>query len=151
MNVTIYSREEMEVIISQGEFPKNTVVISFCDFAIKRIDKNYTFVDYSSVCKDVFYSEVDDLDLYAIKEEGLTYDLYFSEADEIAKFIYSAYEKGNNIICQCEHGQSRSAGCAAAILEYFYHNGISIFTDYRYYPNRVIYHKIYDALSNIRK
>lgn len=110
MNVTIYSREEMEVIISQGEFPKNTVVISFYDFAIKRIDKNYTFVDYSSVCKDVFYSEVDDLDLYAIKEEGLTYDLYFSEADEIAKFIYSAYEKGNNIICQCEHGQSRSAG-----------------------------------------
>ncbi|MBR1662997.1 MAG: hypothetical protein IJ696_01565 [Ruminococcus sp.] len=61
-------------------------------------------------------------------------------------FIISAYTQGKNIICRCEYGQSRSAGCAAAILEYFCRNGISVFADYKYYPNQVVYHKIYDAL-----
>ena len=54
-----------------------------------------------------------------------------------------------NLICQCEYGESRSSGCAAAILEYFYKTGISIFTDYRYYPNQVVYHKVFDALKKV--
>lgn len=47
MNVTIYSREEIETVISEDKFPINTAVISFYDPAIKRIDKDYTHVDYS--------------------------------------------------------------------------------------------------------
>ena len=38
-----------------------------------------------------------------------------------------------DIICQCEHGQSRSAACAAAIKEHFEKSGIEVFADYRYY------------------
>ena len=52
-----------------------------------------------------------------------------------------------DILCQCEYGQSRSAACAAAILEYFDATGISVFADYRYYPNQVVYHKVMDALT----
>ncbi|MGN0538129.1 MAG: hypothetical protein ACI4M3_09155 [Acutalibacteraceae bacterium] len=151
MNVTVYSREEMESVISNGKFPRNTAVISFYDPEIKRMDRNYTHVDYSHVCKYVFYSEIYDLDLDVLKDKGYTYESYFPEADKMARFIYDAYNKGMNIICQCEYGQSRSAGCAAAILEHFCHNGISIFTDYRYYPNQVIYHKVFDALENIKR
>lgn len=51
------------------------------------------------------------------------------------------------IICQCDYGQSRSAACAAAIIEYFEHRGISIFADYRYYPNQLVFNKIYEALE----
>ena len=51
-----------------------------------------------------------------------------------------------NIICQCEHGQSRSAACAAAIKEHFEKSGIDIFADYRYYPNQLIFNKLRDAL-----
>lgn len=101
MNVTIYSREEIEIMISKGKFPDNTAVISFYDPAIKRIDKDYTHVDYSDVCDHVFYSELDDLDLEVLKERGYTYDTYFPEADEIAQFIYEAYNSGMDIICQC--------------------------------------------------
>lgn len=50
------------------------------------------------------------------------------------------------VICQCEHGQSRSAAIAAAILEYETQNGISIFTDDKYYPNKVVFRKVYRAL-----
>ena len=65
----------------------------------------------------------------------------------MAEFIYSAKADGYDIICQCEYGESRSSGCAAAILENFYKNGISVFADYRYYPNQVVYHKVLEALE----
>ncbi|MGN0501631.1 MAG: hypothetical protein ACI4HN_01770, partial [Ruminococcus sp.] len=90
MNVLICSRDDIEQIISEGKFPKNTAVISFCDPAIKRIDSDYTHVDYSGVCDCVFYSELDDLDLDSIKDKGYNYDLYFPEADKIAEFVYKA-------------------------------------------------------------
>ena len=32
---------------------------------------------------------------------------------------YSVKEDGYDIICQCEYGESRSSGCAAAILGAF--------------------------------
>jgi len=150
MNVTIYSREEIEKLLEK-DFPENTAVISFYDPAIKRIDKDYKHVDYSGKCQRVFYSEVDDLDIGYLGEKGMTYDTYFPEANEIAEFIYNAYNDGLDIICQCEYGQSRSAGCAAAILEHFYKSGIWIFADYKYYPNQIIFHKVFDALENYRE
>ena len=147
MKVSVYSREAIESIIVDGKFPENTAVISFYDPAIKHIDKNYAHVDYSSVCNDVFYCEVEDLDRDYLAEKGYSYDSFFPETAKVAAFIYAAYEREMDIICQCDYGQSRSAGCAAAILEHFYHTGISVFADYQYYPNQVIYHKVFDALE----
>ena len=149
MKISVYSREKIEHIIAEGKFPNNTAVISFCDPELKHIDKHYSRVDYSSVCSDVFYCEVDDLDLDYLPEKGYTYETYFPEADDLAKFIVKAVNENKNIICQCEYGQSRSAGCAAAIKEYFYKDGISVFVDYNYYPNQVVFHKVYDALVKI--
>ena len=143
MKVSVFSREMIEDIISGNKFPENTAVISFCDPEIKHIDRDYK-------PDDVFYSETDDLDLDVLERKGYTYDTYFPEADEIAEFVYDAYNKNMDIICQCEYGQSRSAGCAAAILEHFYHSGIWIFADYNYYPNQVVFHKIYDALEKYK-
>ena len=95
----------------------------------------------------VFPIAIHDLDLTALPEVGLDYETFFPEADDLAKFILQAEEDHLNMICQCEYGQSRSAACAAAIREYFYGDGIQIFADYRYYPNQVVYHKVFDALT----
>lgn len=62
MKVTIYSREKIENIITDGNFPQNTAVISFCDPELKHTDSDYTYVDYSTVCKYVYYCEIDDLE-----------------------------------------------------------------------------------------
>jgi hypothetical protein len=91
---------------------------------------------------------VDDLDLDYLPKKGYTYDNFFPEAPELADFINKTFLAGMDIICQCEYGQSRSAGCAAAILEHFYRRGIDIFADYKYYPNQVVYHKVFDALES---
>lgn len=144
MKVDIYSCEEIERLIAEFRFPEGAAVIGFVD----SIDE--AGVDYSSVCADCFKIPFEDLEIDELTENGYTYEACIPEADELAVYIYKAYNCGRNIICQCEYGQGRSAGCAAAILEHFYHSGISVFSDYRYYPNKVVYHKVLDALNRYR-
>ena len=69
------------------------------------------------------------------------------QAWQIAEFVLQHKVDTDVLICQCHYGQSRSAGCAAAIAEYFNGNGIDIFADERFYPNRLVYHKVIKALE----
>lgn len=150
MKVSIYSRERIEKLL-QSDFPENTAVISFYDPETAYNSKDgYKPVDYSTKTDRIFQIPIHDIDLSVLPKFNLTYDTYFPEADRLAEFIYSAKEDGLDIICQCEYGESRSSGCAAAILEHFYKTGISIFADYRYYPNQVVYHKVFDALEKYK-
>lgn len=142
MNVKIYSKTEIEAVIAEGKFPQNTAVISFCDVGTPPQER----VNYSGVCSNVMYIEMDDLERDEFLECGVDPDNFFRDMHQEAEFIVNAYKKGMDIICQCVYGESRSAGCAAAILQYFYHTGIDIFADNRYYPNKVVYHTILDAL-----
>lgn len=147
MDVKIYSRKAMEELLKDNVL-ENTAVISFYDPPSKRNPKVTVPVDYTGKCDRVFPVAIHDIDLEILRDYGLTYDTYFPEAEKLAEFIYKAKQDGFDIICQCEYGQSRSAACAAAILEHFCKTGISIFVDYRYYPNQVVYHKVFDALEN---
>ena len=144
MNVKIYSRKAMETLLQQG-IPENTAVISFYDPA----PKGEPPIDYSGKAKRVFQVALHDIDFDILEMFGFSYDTYFPEADSLAEFILSARAEGMDFICQCEYGQSRSAGCGAAILEYFCKNGISVFADYRYYPNQMVYNKVYEALGRL--
>ena len=65
----------------------------------------------------------------------------------MAKFIYEARADGLDILCQCDYGQSRSAACAAAILQHFEARGIEVFINFKYYPNQLVYHKVFEALE----
>ncbi len=93
---------------------------------------------------------IHDRDPSALADVGLTVERYFSEVDAVAEFIYKAKADGLDIVCQCEYGQSRSAACAAAILQHFSRRGIDVFADYRYYPNQLVYHKVFDALERYK-
>lgn len=146
MKVSIYSREEIEKLIDNN-FPKNTAVISFYDPRGIRSD-NLTPVDYKNQAEMIYQVAVYDIDIELLEEYNLTIDTYLHEAKEIAEFIKNAEKNGMDIICQCTYGQSRSAACAAAILEYFYEDGISIFADYRYYPNQLVFNKVLQALRD---
>lgn len=149
MNVSIHSRKSMEELL-KGDFPSNVAVISFYDPELLELDEEYTPIDYSVNSERVCSIGLLDIDMDSLSEYNLTYETYFPEADDVAQFIYHAVREGLDIICQCEYGESRSAGCAAAILEHFYKTGISIFADFRYYPNKLVYHKLFNALENYR-
>ena len=143
--IDICSRKTAEALLENG-FPENTAVISFYDPPSKRMKEVLPPVDYKGKADRVFYVQVHDIDMEILPDYGLTVDTYLPEADRLADFIRKAHDDGLDILCQCEYGQSRSAACAAAIAEFYYHNGIEIFADYRYYPNQLVYHKIKDAL-----
>lgn len=147
MDVKIYSRKAIEMLLHE-RFPDNVAVISFYDPRTKRTEKDYNPVDYTSKTNRVFQVAIHDIDIEILGDYGLTYDTYFPEAGNLAKFIYAAKNDGLDIICQCEYGQSRSAGCAAAIREHFYKDGISVFADYEYYPNQLVFNKVLEALKN---
>lgn len=151
MKVTIYSRKSMEVLLSKGNL-KNTAIISFHDPVGRgrRCLEDYEPIDFTGKCDRVMQIALHDLDPEALADFYLTEETYFPEADELAEFIYKAKEDGLEIICQCEYGQSRSAGCAAAILQHFERRGIDVFVDYRYYPNQLVYHKVFDALERYK-
>lgn len=146
MKVEIFSREAIEKLL-ESSFPENTAVISFYDPTSKRTPKDYSPVDYKGKCKRLFRVAVHDIDIEILEDYGFTFDTYLPEANDLAKFIISSVRDGLDIICQCEYGQSRSAACAAAIKEFYEHSGISIFADYRYYPNQLIFNKVLNALE----
>lgn len=150
MNVSIYSRKEIEKLI-ETTFPTNTAVISFYDPKGKRTPKDYAPIDYKGKSERFFMVGIHDIDIEILEDYGLTYDTYLAEAEKLAEFIISANRDGMDIICQCEYGQSRSAACAAAIKEFFDKSGITIFADYRYYPNQLVFNKVLDALKEYKE
>ena len=148
MEVSIYSRKAIGELIEKV-FPQNTAVISFYTLKNKR-DYAERRIDYGGVCDRVFYVGIPDIDIEILSDYGYTYDTYLAEADYLSEFIKKAFTDGLDIICQCDYGQSRSAACAAAILQHFEGRGIDVFSDYRYYPNQLVYHKVFDALERLK-
>lgn len=146
MQVQIFSRDAIEKLL-KGDFPQNAAVVSFYDPPNIRTGEITKPVDYKGKAERVFTVPLYDIDIDILEDYGLTFETYFPEVDRLAAFIDKAYRDGLDIICQCEYGQSRSAACAAAILEHYYKNGISVFADYRYYPNQLVYNKVYAALK----
>lgn len=146
MYTYIHSRNSIQKLLNDG-FHQKTAVISFFDPENGFHDDNYKKVDYSSATDRVFYVCAWDIDLTELQEFGLDYGSFLPQADDLAQFIYQAKADDFDIICQCEYGESRSAGCAAAIRQHFYKDGIEIFADYRYCPNRLVYHKVLEALE----
>lgn len=146
--IEVMSRNELQSKLNTIS-STDTVIISFCDPNQQEkliIDNNSDW----KVNDNIFFVQIHDIDIETLQDFGLTFETYFPEVGELAEFIKTAVMKGYNIICQCEYGQSRSAGCAAAIKEYFDKSGIEIFADYRYYPNQLIFNKLLDALKKIR-
>ncbi|MCL2106223.1 MAG: hypothetical protein FWH26_04070 [Oscillospiraceae bacterium] len=131
MHVKICSREELESLMRRG-LHESTAVISFYEMGA-------TPANIPGVHNEVFKVELDTSDL--------SHETYFPEAEILAHFVFIARNAGLKIICQCETGQTLSAGCAAAIRQYFNADGIAVFTDHHYSPDLLMYHRVYSALT----
>ena len=151
MKIAIKSRAEIE----DFAFPTKSALISITDydydFAELRSQPDYILqLVFDDIDSDVF---VDELGRTPTDAERKHIELkYHMMTDEQAQQITDFYNKVSDtvdiLICQCEHGQSRSAAVAAAIMEYAYGNGIEVFADERYYPNKTIFNKVLKQLRN---
>lgn len=135
MRIEIYSRDKLENL-SKNPFSPNTSLISIYDTDdTPAILINQPAHRINLQFDDVYINELDDSDY-----SDFHFKLFDSDyAKKIVDFVYKYKDETNLLICQCEYGESRSAAVAAAILEHFYGNGISIYSDERYCPNSFIY------------
>lgn len=134
MEISVYSRSRLMQEIKAGETFENCLIISFSDPGCSQ-------VDLKSVRAKVFQFQIPDIDYDELADYGMTYDTFWPEASELAKEDFRSYK---GIICQCDYGQSRSAGCAAAIAEFFEHRGIEYFASFDYYPSKLVYNRLMD-------
>jgi hypothetical protein len=144
MNVEIYSKVKMHTAIEQNILPANLAIISFYNEPVTTFSKP---IDYSGVVDRFIQINLPDIDEKGFEEYGYTESSYFEEADEVAEFIYKAYNDGFDFACQCQFGFSRSAACAAAILEHFEGRGKEVFLSENYLPNIIVYKKLLNSLK----
>lgn len=154
MKILIRSRKSIEKM-SKSPFTKGTALISITDAndSPVNLENQPDFLlrlAFDDVDNDVFADEpIDKLTQEERIEMEKKYNMLSEEqADKIASFYETNKDNISTLICQCEHGQSRSAAVAAAILEFRSRRGIQIFADDRYYPNKVVYRKVFAALRD---
>ena len=151
MNVEIMGREAL-VELAKEPFPEGTSIISItntdlADIALEHQPDRMMHLKFDDVSDEIFEEllgrkpNVREMHLIASRFHMLSN----AQTQQMADFVLSMRKEGT-LICQCEHGQSRSAGVAAAVMEYYYRKGINIFADSRYYPNKYVFRKLLHAL-----
>ena len=140
MKVKILSEDDAREMLRDNAFPAHTAVVCFTN--------REPPIDYSSVTDRVFCVDVPDISMDDLTDYKYTVNDFAAamRAEDLAQFILDAQRKEYDFICQCTWGESRSAAAAAAIREYFTHDGIEVFADYRYCPNQLVFNTVYDAL-----
>lgn len=143
--IVIKSREEIE----QMRFDQNTALISITDanwsFATLKNEPAYVLrLAFDDVDNDIFIGIPNGEREYVAERYHMISD---RQAERIAEFYELIYNKVDVIICQCEHGQSRSAAVAAAILEHRSRSGIRVFAHDKYCPNKAVFNKVLTALK----
>ena len=63
-------------------------------------------------------------------------------AERIVNFVWRHKNDIETLVCQCEHGQSRSAAVAAAVALYINLESDRFFSDQRYCPNKSVFYKL---------
>ena len=154
MKILIKNRTEIEAM-SQTQFPTHTALISITDAGLDFAELVHKpefllRVAFDDVDNDIF---IDELGRKPNDDERQTLEEKYkmitdSQALQIASFYYDHKDEITTLICQCEHGQSRSAAVAAAILEFRSRRGISVFSHDNYYPNKVVFRKVLSALKD---
>ena len=120
--------------------PDHILRLSFDDVTLEEARTGFWLPMSITSSDEKMIEYLQDRNIYLFSDE---------QARQIAEFVLEHIGNTDILICQCHYGQSRSAGCAAAIMEYFYGKGAEIFADYRYYPNRLVYQKVIEALEKI--
>lgn len=148
MKILITSRKWIE---QKATFPagRKVALISICDTDSTFAKPNFTpFALLKIRFNDVYFEALPQTDkkqrLKLVKKQCVKID---AAAEQIAVFYHGLPADTDILICQCEFGQSRSAAVAAAIMEYKAKKGIEVFSNDKYYPNKLVFRKVLNALK----
>lgn len=150
MKIEIMSRESLEQRVRKP-FPEKTAIISITDSDALPVKFIHSPEHLLPLVFDDLDPESDFMDeiLNGFPEfENSFLTMTNNQAQSIADFVRAIHPITKLLICQCEYGQSRSAAVAAAIAEHFNGNGIDIFADSRYFPNKYVFRTVLEKLRS---
>ena len=135
MNISIMRFGDVQI----AEFDSPTVLISI------NTENERPDVEEKKNLDAVLFLTFDDLEG---PSAGMLFDppanLFTDEqAQQVLDFVKDHEDK--HVVCQCEAGISRSAGCAAALARIYDGDDKWIFGSHRYFPNMRVYRKILEA------
>ena len=145
MKIKICSRAVLEKMSGSG-FDPHTAVISITDVDEKEVG----FYREPEFLLRLCFDDIDSpFDMYGDSRK-LALNLFSREqADQIAEFVFHCKDHIDTLICQCRWGYSRSSAVATAVKEYFFHEGMEIFSDEGYYPNLYVFRETLKALKRM--
>lgn len=155
MKIKIASRKNIEKFC-QNPMKRQTALISITDYdgdfaALEHKPQYLLQLAFDDVPVGDGFIEEEGRDLTDAEIAELEKQ-YHSITDEqiyqIVSFYNTVKDCADLLICQCEHGQSRSAAIAAAIMEYETKSGIDVFANDWYYPNKSLFRKVLRVLRN---
>ena len=136
MNVYVFSQQNIEKYGQETHYNPSILIsiTAHCDYPAKVMPTSENNI------KDILFLTFDDTDdKTGITEQDATQIKEFLKKNEN---IYPFYD----ILVNCNAGQSRSAGVAAAILMYYNHDDSDIFDSPRFTPNMKCYRTVLNKL-----
>lgn len=101
--------------------------------------------------KNVLHIHFDDCEVDNQNNENVTC-ITKEQAEEIVDFFYKVKDDTDWFVFNCFAGQSRSAGCCAAIMRMMYNEDSLVFNHWFFKPNMKVYRMILNAwLDHIAK
>lgn len=137
MNIKVLSQSLIEKY-AEEKHDTPAILISICSH---RGSQAKVTANKKNNIQEVLFLRFDD-------DDSPQYGIQESDGVKIREFLEENVPKLNvhNIIVNCEAGQSRSAGVAAALMYYFNHDDMPIFGAPRYTPNMRCYRTVLNEM-----
>lgn len=152
--IRIITTNRMQLqVLSLKSFEPNVAVISITDHEAPLVHfvnepKYLLRTSFNDVGFDEFWDTNTTLEVSEKEAFEKKYHVISTmQAKEIATFYHEVINNDvDTIICQCEHGVSRSAAIKAAILEYEVRRGIDVFVNKGLSPSKTVFKRVLKAL-----
>lgn len=142
MDIIVKSQKDIESYAMQ-EHKEKSILISI---ASKCMPSAMVIPCRVNGIKDVLFLNFNDTDC----NDLVSGCIEKRDALEIKQFILKHMNDTDLdlIIVQCEAGQSRSAGVAAALMKYLWNDDTAIFNNHKYTPNMLCYRTVLNEFMN---
>lgn len=124
------------------EFLKTPIVEKLIIISISSVMTDKILFAENSDIVDILYLNFDDVD--RSNANAMT----SNQAKEVTDFVNKYKDSIDRIVIHCDQGVSRSAGIAAAIMQYLFGTAQPIFSNRKYCPNLHCYKLVLDSFYN---
>ena len=138
MRIEVMNQSTIESYAKQSH-SDTSIVISITS---ERGRESVVPCNWENNIKDVIFLQFDDMD----GKHPNRIKPYHANRIKVFMEYHLEFTKFDKVIVQCEAGQSRSAGVAAALMKFYNNDDTPIFNNPRYTPNMLCYRTVLEEM-----